>query len=200
MILHKLKSPLYDTILFPRPIACPTCGKLYYKTTTRQFNNSMVTYEVGDLLPTHVSDDIVEGRYGCDHGVGGNPENIEFFTVYFVIYHKMLIDVVVTPEEGRKKQDSFGFEDLLLLYEGIYKERNDFKEKYVHLKKRMQTYANYLKLPLEEKKKVWVGPPGSIPYMNIIPHLDQQDPIASIISELDEKDYSIKNNLIRPWK
>lgn len=104
----------------------------------------------------------------------------------------MLIDVVVTPEEGKKKLDSFGFEDLLLLYQRVYKERNHFKGKYVRLKKRMQTYANYQNLSLEEKKKVWVGPPGSIPYYNIIPHLDKKDPIASIISELDENDYSDK--------
>ena len=107
-----------------------------------------------------------------------------------MICQKILIDVVVTPEEGRKKLDSFGFGDLFLLYQRVYKERNDFKGKYVRLKKKIQTYVKYQNLSLEDKKKVWVGPPGSIPYFRIIPHLDKKDPIASTISELDENDYS----------
>jgi hypothetical protein len=51
---------MFDTIKFPRQIACATCGKKHEDAQTKQFENTMAIYAVGDLVPTRVIHGVVE--------------------------------------------------------------------------------------------------------------------------------------------
>ena len=187
---------MFDTIKFPRPIACATCGKLHHDSQTKQFENTMTTYAVGDLVPTAVIHGIVEETILCDHD--NEKEKLSFDQkVYLVIWHCMLIDVASSEEEAMKKLDSFGFGDLFLLYQLLYKERNDFQAKYARLKRWTKSYREFERLSKEEQGRIKSEGRDfmDFAYFSLLPHLEKEDPFLSFLEELEGLDLSDKTML-----
>jgi hypothetical protein len=184
---------MFDTIKFPKPIACTTCGKLHEDTQTKQFEKTMTIYIVGDMLPTTVIHGIVEETIVCDHD--SEKEKCSFDQkVYLVIWHGILIDVASSVEDARKKLDSFGFGDLFLLYQLLYKERNDFQAKYGRLRHWIKSYREFERLPMEEQRRIKSEDRKfmDFAYLNLFPHLNEEDPLLSFLEELDGLDLSDK--------
>jgi len=187
---------MFDTIKFPRPIACATCGKMHEDAQTKQFENTMTIYAVGDLLPTRVIHGVVEETIICDHDSEKMKCSFDQ-KVYLVIWHGMLIGVLSTVEEARKRLDSFGFGDLFLLYQLLYKERNDFQAKYSRLKRWVKSYREFERLPMEEQLRIKSEDRKfmDFAYFNLLPHLSKEDPFLSFLEELDGLDLSDKTML-----
>jgi len=170
---------MFDTIAFSKPIACATCGKLHRDTQTKLFEKTMTTYNVGDIVPITVIHGVIEETIVCDHDSEGKQI---FFDqkVYLVIWHGMLIDVTSSFEEAKTKLDSFGFGDLFLMYQLLYKQRNDFQAKYGRLRSWVKQYRKFQQLPKEKREKIVSGD-GSLlefPYFSLLSHLKEEDFIA----------------------
>ena len=63
---------MFDTIEFRKPIACVKCGMLIENTQTKQFENLMITYEPGDILPRRLITGVIKETLFCQHN---DPEN-----------------------------------------------------------------------------------------------------------------------------
>ncbi len=187
---------MFDTIKFPRPIACATCGKLHEDAQTKQFEKMMTNYFVGDIVPTTVIHGVVEENLICDHDSDGEKYSFDQ-KVYLVIWHGILIDVASSVEDARKKLDSFGFGDLFFLYQSLYKERNDFQAKYSRLRHWIESYREFQQLSKEEQQRIKSEDRKfmDFAYFNLLPHLNKEDPLLSFLEELDGLDLSDKTLL-----
>lgn len=184
---------LFDTILFPEPIECDVCGRLHESTQTKMFSNLLVSYEVGEVLPTHIISGIVNEEIYCKHD--GKQEPSFDQKIYLVIWNKILIDVVGGLNKAEQKLESFGVTNLLTLYKSMYKEKINFETKYTRLKSHCETYSEYIswsKEKQEEYKSKQMEKFPTFSDMMVIRHLDHQHPLIGIIEELDEREYDQK--------
>lgn len=195
---------MFDTIVFSKPIACATCGKLHRDTQTKQFDKAMTTYFVGDIVPTNVIHGVIEETIVCDHDSGSDSDSdsnsdstdkISFDQkVYFVIWHGIMVSVSSSFEEAKIKLDSFGLGDLFFMYQLLYQERNDFQGKYERLRSWIKQYRKFQKLPKEKQQEIVSGDGGilDLSYFSLLSHLKKEDPFLSFLEELDEFDLSDK--------
>jgi len=184
---------LFDTILFPEPIECNACGRLHESTQTKMFSNLLVSYEVGDVLPTNILTGIVTERLYCEHD--GKQESSFDQKVFLVIWNKILIDVVGQLSNAKQKLEEFGVKNLLNYYKTLYKEKINFEIKYQRLKYSCETYAKYLSWSPEKQENYKLEKLKTFPTlydMMVIDHLDKKYPLISLIEDLDESEYEQK--------
>jgi hypothetical protein len=184
---------LFDKIIFPEPIECNVCGVLHESTQTKMFSNLLVSYEVGDVLPTHIITGIVDEEIYCEHNGKQDPSFDQ--KIYFVIWNTILIDVVGDLNKAEQKLENFGVTNLLTLYRTLYKEKINFETKYSHLKSHCETYSEYLSWSKEKQEEYENDQMKKFPTfsdMMVIRHLDHQHPLIGIIEELDEMEYDQK--------
>lgn len=67
---------LFDTIEFPKSIKCHKCGMDIKNTQTKQFENIMILYFVGDILPGNLINGIMTETLYCNHGNKDDRENM----------------------------------------------------------------------------------------------------------------------------
>ena len=187
---------LFDTIMFPKPIACKKCGKLHESTQTKQFENLMVTYSIGDIIPGNVMSGVIKETIFCDHGDIENKENYSFDQpIFLVIWHNILTEIVEKLEEAENKLSKFSLGDLYILYRNLYLEKINYQVKYERLKNQTRILFEYLELPPEKQEKIRKGKNNTfdnIRYLRIIEHLDKKNPIEEIIQNLDGQKFTEK--------
>ena len=86
---------------------------------------------------------------------------------------------------------------LFLLYQLLYKERNDYQGKYKRLKGFVKKYREFQQLPKEKQQKITSeeGAFLGFPYFFMVPHLKKVDPLLSFLEELEGLDLSDKTKL-----
>jgi len=176
---------MYDTIIFPTPIACNTCGKLHKNTQTKLFSNFLANYGVGDVLPTNIVSGIVEETIYCEH-----KGDERYFTqkIFLVVWNKILIDVLENTSEAEKKLETFKIKNLQELYEKLFEQKIDFSTKYSRLKRFVKKYSEYLSWPQDKQEKFKDKDSHTfltIPDLDVIEHLKKEFPLMSYVEELD---------------
>jgi hypothetical protein len=180
---------MFDTIKFSRAIQCKECGFEHKTTQTKQFENLMVVFEVGDHLPGRMITGIVEESLYCEHlALEGKIKPSFDQIVYLVIYRNILIGVVETYEIAEKQINKFGFGELFLLYQDLHKKRDSFQGKYNRLASWCRRYAEYLNMGAEEKEEI-ENEKGlkSIRYGSLFPFVKKSEPLKEYIKQLDEQ-------------
>ncbi len=109
---------MFDTIHFPQPLTCTACQARITSTQTKEFENFLEEYHIGDCIGHAEEVRIVrEGLY-C--------EKCRVFDrqyVYFVVYRGILTDITQDLDEADRQLRSFSFERLLLWYHDQYAKR-----------------------------------------------------------------------------
>lgn len=143
---------LFDTVEFDRPIECKVCGKEHNDVQTKHFENLMISYKVGDVLPCHIITGVLEEYFYCSH----DDESIESSKqkIYFVIWHNILVDVMETYEDAEQRLGAFGKGYLYLMYRDLYKEYKKFRHKFNSVKSWTQQYIGYSQLSEKERDKL----------------------------------------------
>ena len=133
---------MFDTIEFPREIKCIVCGETHTYTQTKQFENILAVYRVGEMLPGNIHTGLLEESITCCHtSMQGEDVKTSFNQkIYFVIWHHILIDVVENVEEGEKILSNFGIGELLGLYELEHQRKINFETKYRRVKTYVRTF------------------------------------------------------------
>lgn len=192
---------LYDTIIFPRPIKCRECGEEHLSTQTKQFENIMREFKVGDFVETQVLTGIIEDDFLCEHKEK-EGENLTkpYYTqnIYYVVWHRILVDVCETQEQAEQRLRTFGLGELYFLYEQLHGERNDFETKYRKLKHYSQIYVEYLNKSEAEKEKFLKGKNEifrSFQEMDVAEAIKEGrvDPLKYLIDQLDQTKYPYKS-------
>ncbi|TES97191.1 MAG: hypothetical protein E3J90_07215 [Promethearchaeota archaeon] len=187
---------MFDTVVFPKPIKCVTCGKLHLDVQTKQFDKTMTSYKVGDIVPTNVIHGVIEEILSCDHGSEGEKYYFDQ-KCYFVIWHGILIEVAGNIDKAKNKLELFGVGDLFFLYQALFKERNDFQAKYRRLKSWVKSYREFEQLSKEEQQRIRSEDRElkDIGYIDLLPYLSEENPLLSFLEELEESDLSDKTLL-----
>jgi len=189
---------LFDTIMFPKPIICKKCGKTHESTQTKQFENLMVTYSVGDMVPGNVMSGVIQETIFCDHGDIEKKENYSFDQpIFLVIWHNILTEIVENLKEAENKLSKFTLGDLYILYRNLYLEKINYQVKYERLKTQTRIFFEYLELSPEKQEEIRKGQVNTfnnIRYLHIIEYLDKKKPIEEIIKNLDDQKFT--ENLI----
>ena len=184
---------MFDTIIFPRPVTCHICGELHEKTQTKLFENFMINYEIGDVLPGSVMTGVIEEDIYCEHKpLNGKEKPSWDKKIYIAIWHHILIDIVENYEEAENKIIHFGIGDLYLLYKSVHNSRNNFRGKCNSIQSWCNSYAEYLLLTPEEQQKVREGDESLtyFSYYRIKPYLDKDSPLKEFLKTIDkQKDF-----------
>ena len=183
---------MFDTIIFPRPIKCSVCGKEYTSTQTKQFENLMIHYEVGDVLPGTFITGIIEETLFCSHELlkeEKGPSSTQ--SVYVAIWHNILIDVAKTYEDADRKVRSFGTGDLYLLYQNLHKKRNHFRVKSNRVVNWCKEYAEYLSLSPEEREKYKETGLPTWTHSMVLQYIKKESPLKEFLRDIEaQEDFS----------
>ncbi len=144
---------LFDTIEFPLPIKCKVCGKEHTSTQTKMFENLMVNYGVGDILPRNFITGVFQETIYCDHD-DDEKENSWDQEIFLAVWHNILIDIEEDYKEAERKVRKFSQGDLYLLYQNLYQERNKYRYKYDAVVDWTEKYIKYQNLTNEGKEKL----------------------------------------------
>jgi hypothetical protein len=140
---------LFDTVEFDKPIKCKVCGKEHTDVQTKQFENLMISYSVGDLLPCHIITGVLEEYFYCSHD--DEEKDLSKQKVYFVIWHNILVDVTETYGSAEKRLKSFGKGDLYLMYRDLCKKYKKYRYKFNAIKVWTRQYIEYSHLSEKER-------------------------------------------------
>ncbi len=186
---------MFDTIHFEKEIKCAVCGKAHVSTQTKGFENLMIHYYMGDLVPGRVITGIIEEMIYCDHkDTDHADEPHSYQKICIVLWHRLLIGVVEEAEIGERLINKFGLADLYFLYERLFEKKNDYETKYIKLKKYAEIFSDYLNLSPEEKgnfknkEDMFI----SFPHMEVLNHIEDKEPLKRLIEELDSQKFKEK--------
>ena len=183
---------MFDTVHFPRPIKCIVCGKEHTSTQMKSFENCLVNYRVGDIVDeTEIISGIVEGKIYCDHKETKDSQSSKQ-KVYFVIWHKILIDVIEKTVKAEEILSKFGIGDLYFLYENMHDKKTNFERKYHTLLTYFKILGNYIFLDKEqqkefknEKEKLFI----SFSKKDIINALENKESFNNLIKKVEEQNF-----------
>lgn len=184
---------LFDTIIFPKPFACPACGAEWTSTQTKAFENLMQTYQVGDLVSgTRFSSGILDEEVYCSKCKKFRGP------VHVVIKYRVIVGIVADQEAAEHLLVRFGGGDWHLLYLDLYERYCRVRNQLHVLKQRVATYDHYLREPPEIQAHVLAprdedqsqAPKETlrlIPYLSLREALrDPEGPLAHFLAELEE--------------
>ncbi|MHA1750481.1 MAG: hypothetical protein ACTSYF_17785 [Promethearchaeota archaeon] len=160
---------LFDTIIFPNPIPCEKCGNAIESTQIKAFGNLLRTYKVGSIIQSPIVDDIMKENLFCD-----TCKHFKQF-IYLVIFKGILIAIEKNENEARKMINAFGKGELYFLYVDLYKEKEEWRKKFLSLKSLLETYIDYLKLTNEEREKLENDPLRALCFSEIKECLERVD-------------------------
>lgn len=103
---------MFDTMHFPEPVGCPTCGAAIASTQTKHIGNLMFHYRVGSVLDcSPVLIGIMEETVWCDHcRAQDQPDD---WRVYLVVWHGILGGICRSKEEAEERLRSVDRADLI---------------------------------------------------------------------------------------
>ncbi len=178
-----------DTIYLDTPIKCTICGTLIDNVQSHQFADIMLYYFVGDVLEGSIISGVLEEEVFCPN-YQKHPEQrpITPQVVYLAIWHHILISVEETHDIALKKVQTFGQGELYLLYEGMQKRRNEYRNNFNRLRNIVQTYASYLELPNSEQTKILAEDADltTFFYHGIAKYLKEKSPLKAILLEIEK--------------
>lgn len=186
---------MFDVIHFEKEIRCAVCGKGHSSTQTKEFENLMIHYYVGDLVPGSVITGVIEETVYCDHKDTGHAnEEYASQNVYIVLWHRILIGMIEEAEKGERLLAKFGLDDLYFLYERLFEKKNDFETKYKKLRQYAEIFSDYLNLSAEEKAKFKDKDKVlmSFPKMDILKYIEDKAPLRKLIEELESQEFKAK--------
>ncbi len=188
---------MFDTIVFLKPIQCKECGADITSTQTKQFDNFMTQFEVGDILPGRMITGIIEESIYCKHLPLEGKKDLSFDQkIFLVIYRNILIGVTESYELAEKQVNKFGFGELFLLYQDLHKKRDLYQAKYSRLRTWCTKYASYLNMDAKKKEGLEdMKGLEAIQYSSLFPYVKVMNPLKEYIDELDEQNELNKSNI-----
>jgi len=112
--------------------------------------------------------------------------------VYFVIWHRILIDVVEDTKKAEEILTKFGIGDLYFLYENMHNKKTSFEKKYRTLKSYVEILVDYIFLDKEqqkdfknEKDKLFI----SFNKKDIIDALENKESFKKLIKEVTDQTF-----------
>ena len=185
---------MFDTIIFPESIPCSFCGKLHNDTQTKQFENILIKYFIGDILPSKTITGIIKETFICIHE--SMEKRVYEQDIYLVLWNHILINIVNNLEQANRFLANFGLNELCYLYVKIYHQKIDYETKYKKLKTYIRIYEEYLEMSIEEQEKFREKSNKtfiSFPEMEVIKHLGEKKTLEKLIQELDNMNYDEKS-------
>jgi hypothetical protein len=167
---------MFDTIVFPAPIACPGCGAPVPSTQSKDLGQALATYRVGDVVAEcPVVTGILEETLWCDACRASDHK------VYFTIWHSLITGVYRNREEAEARLLAVDRADILNHLMVHQRERWRLRRSLGSLVSLLGTYAEYL--AADDKAAFLEKPFGGISRWELKDHLGEKDPLASIVAK-----------------
>lgn len=183
---------MFDVVHFPRPIKCKICGNDHISTQTKCFENLLQHYYVGDIVDeTDVILGIIKETIFCEHKEETETKYHKQ-PIYFIIWHKVLIDIVEDINIAEQKLTKFGIGDLYFLYEIMFGKKTNFERKYSKLRNYVDVFVDYVFLD-EKQKEEFKNEKDNGFFRNftkreIIEALKDKETLKNLIKKIDDQD------------
>ena len=130
---------MFDTIVFPAPIACRECAHPIASTQTKQFGCILDTYRVGDVIPhSPIVLGVLEEELYCESCRRFDQK------VYLTLWHSLLIGVFHERAEAAHRLASVDRAEILGHLIAHQTERRRLRTLLNGLVNTLQSYADYL--------------------------------------------------------
>jgi uncharacterized protein YbaR (Trm112 family) len=167
---------LFDTVVFPAPVACPGCGTPLASVQSKELGQGLATYRVGDVVAEcPIVTGILEQMLWCDacHAMDHK--------VYVTIWHSLLTGVYLDGTEAEARLLAVDRADILNHLVVHQRERWRLRRNLGTLLSLLEAYVGYL---AADDKAAFLGAPlGGIGRWELKDHLGEKDPLASIVAK-----------------
>lgn len=109
---------MFDTIIFEKPISCPTCGAEIRSDQTKAFECTLENYRIGDCIAHAEESRIIGDELFCSH-----CRAMTGTRYYLAVYRGILVGIEQERQAAEEILRSFNLEKLLLWYHDLYRTR-----------------------------------------------------------------------------
>jgi hypothetical protein len=165
---------LFDTIIFPNPIACASCGAPVAAAQTKQLDCSLATYRIGDVVAEcPVITGVLEERLSCDRCPRSDQR------IYLTLWHSLLTGVYRDRSEAEARLMAVDRADILNHLIAHQGEEQRLRRLLSAILGTVSSYAEYL--DAADKEKYLSEPLYSLHRLELRDHLTASDPLSSIV-------------------
>jgi hypothetical protein len=167
---------MFDTIVFPAPIACPGCRAPVPSTQSKDLGQALATYRVGDVVAEcPVVTGVLEERLWCQACHASDHK------VFVTIWHSLITGVYRDASEAEAHLLSVDRADILNHLVVHQRERWRLRRILGSLVSLLGTYTEYL--AADDKDAFLEQPFGGFSRSELKDYLGQKDPLASIVAK-----------------
>lgn len=138
---------MFDTILFKKPLACPSCGAEITSLQTKDFECVLASYQIGSVLRGgSVHSGIIQETLWCDacNKAGRSPANSP---VYLVVWHTVLAGVEQELAKAEARLAAVDRLDLIAWLDEAQRETDNWHRRYSKLHSDVARWHEHLTNP-----------------------------------------------------
>ena len=171
---------MFDTLVFPEPIACVECGTQVPSTQTKSLGSTLETYRVGDVVSADgiTTGVLVEDLY-CE------PCRKFDQKIYVTLWHGLVTGFYTDEAEAERNLLAVDRADILYYLTEHQRERRRVRSLLFRALAVVESCADYA---ASEDKEAFLNKPfGFLARSDLKGHLDAADPLKSIVEEYRRK-------------
>ena len=167
---------MFDTLVFPEPIACVQCGTAIPSTQTKSLGSTLDTYRVGDVVSAEgFSTGVLAEQLYCE------PCRKFDQKIYLTLWHGLITGFYTDEAEAERNLLAVDRADILYYLGEHQRERRRVSSLLYHALAVVESYADYA---ASDDKEAFLNKPfGFMVRADLKEHLDADDPLKSIVEE-----------------
>ncbi len=167
---------MFDTLVFPEPIACVQCGTAIPSTQTKSLGSTLDTYRVGDMVSAEgFSTGVLAEQLYCE------PCRKFDQKIYLTLWHGLITGFYTDEAEAERNLLAVDRADILYYLGEHQRERRRVSSLLYHALAVVESYADYA---ASDDKEAFLNKPfGFMVRADLKEHLDAADPLKSIVEE-----------------
>ncbi len=167
---------MFDTLVFPEPIACVQCGTAIPSTQTKSLGSTLDTYRVGDVVSAEgFSTGVLAEQLYCE------PCRKFDQKIYLTLWHGLITGFYTDEAEAERNLLAVDRADILYYLGEHQRERRRVSSLLYHALAVVESYADYA---ASDDKEAFLNKPfGFMVRADLKEHLDAADPLKSIVEE-----------------
>ena len=171
---------MFDTLVFPEPIACVQCGTAVPSTQTKSLGSTLDTYRVGDVVSADgITTGVLTEELYCE------PCRKFDQKIYLTLWHGLITGFYTDEAEAERNLLAVDRADILYYLTEHQRECRRVRGLLSHALTAVKSYADYA---ASEDKEAFLNKPfGFLARSDLKGHLDAADPLKSIVEEYRRK-------------
>ena len=167
---------MFDTLLFPEPIACVQCSTPIPSTQTKSLGSTLETYRVGDVVSADgITTGVLTEELYCE------PCRKFDQKIYVTLWHGLITGFYTDEADAERNLLAVDRADILYYLTQHQRERRRVTGLLHRILSVMKSYADYA---ASEDKEAFLNKPfGFMVRSDLKGHLDAADPLKSIVEE-----------------